>query len=537
MKSYDYIVVGAGTAGCVLANRLASHARVLLIEAGGQDKLREIRIPAAFPKLFKTSVDWAYFTEPEARLNQRRLYWPRGKALGGCSSINAMVYIRGHRNDYDEWRDAGNPGWGFDDVLPYFLKSEKNERGASHWHGSDGLLPVSDLRCTNPLSSAFVDACGQIGIVRNDDFNGAEQAGAGIYQVNQLHGERWSAARAFLQPVLHSHNLEVIAHAQAIRIVIHKQTATGLEYQVDGVNQYAYAIAEVVLACGSVNSPHLLMLSGIGPADHLRAHGIPVVCDLPGVGRNLQDHLAAGVMYECTGPITLDRADNLRNLMTYVLRKQGPLTSNVAEGGAFVRSRPGMAAPDLQFLFGPAYFINHGFTRPDGYGFSIGVVQLRPESRGSIELHSANPFDSPVIQANYLSTEVDRETLLEGLRIGRLIAMTKAFDKWRGAPYLPAVNAQSSDALREHIRENSQTMYHPVGTCRMGEDSMSVVDEQLRVHCIGHLRIADASIMPTIVGGNTNAPTLMIAEKAASMMLGEAARISGREASAVHQYM
>ncbi len=350
MNSYDYIVVGAGTAGCVLANRLASHASVLLLEAGGPDSKREIRIPAAFPKLFKTEIDWAYFTEPEEQLNRRRLFWPRGKVYGGCSAMNAMIYIRGHRRDYDAWRDAGNPGWGFDDVLPYFLKSEKNERGVSRWHAADGLLPVSDLRCANPLSEAFVDACEEVGIARNYDFNGPEQEGAGLYQVTQSGGERWSAARAFLRPSLQSHNLRVIAHAHATRILFENLEAVGVEYQVSGTMHQAHANAEIVLACGSVNSPQLMMLSGLGPAEHLHRHGIPVICELPGVGKNLQDHLMAGVLYACTEPVTLDKAENVPNLLTYVLRRQGPFTSNVAEGGAFVRSRKELAVPDLQFL-------------------------------------------------------------------------------------------------------------------------------------------------------------------------------------------
>ena len=519
MKSYDYIVVGAGSAGCVLANRLSAHAKVLLVEAGGADTKREIRIPAAFQKLFKSSVDWAYYTEAEAQLNHRRMYWPRGKVLGGCSAINAMIYIRGHRRDYDAWRDAGNPGWGFDDVLPYFLQSEKNERGDSRFHSSAGLLPVSDLRCPNPLSRAFVEACEELGVPRNDDFNGAEQEGAGLYQVNQSGGERWSSARAFLGARLQSRNLTIVSGAQVTRILMEKQLAAGIDYVAGGATERAFADAEVILACGSVNSPHLLMLSGVGPAEHLRKHGIPVSCDLPGVGRNLQDHLAVGILYQCTKPITLDRCENLWNLGSYLLQRQGPFTSNVAEGGAFVRSREELAIPDLQYLFGPAYFINHGFTRPKGCGFSVGVLQLRPESRGCIELRSADPFAPPMIRANYLTDDVDRGTLLTGLRIAHRIASAKAFDRWRGAPYLPISRAPNDAELQEHIREHSQTMYHPVGTCRMGADDMAVVDAQLRVHGIRHLRIADASIMPTMIGGNTHAPTVMIAEKAAAMIL------------------
>jgi choline dehydrogenase len=523
MSSYDYIIVGAGTAGCVLAHRLASQngARVLLLEAGVRDSKREIRIPAAFPKLFKTKLDWAYYTEPEAHLNNRRLFWPRGKVFGGCSAINAMIYIRGHRSDYDAWCASGNPGWGFNDLLPFFLCSENNERGASAFHATGGKLPVSDLRCSNPLSTAFIDACVECGIPANDDFNGPEQEGAGLYQVNQFGGERWSAARSFLEPSMHSNHLRVQACAHVTRILFEKHRAVGVEFLFNGVTDRVFADAEVILAGGAINSPQLLMLSGVGPADHLLSHGVPVICDLPGVGSNLQDHLAAGVMYNCTKPITLDRAETLGNLFRYLVRRQGPFTSNVAEGGAFVRSRADLRTPDLQYLFGPAFFIEHGFTRPPGCGFSVGVVQLRPESRGSIELRSANPLDHPKIKANYLSTETDRETMLAGIRIGRRIASAKAFDDFRGMPYLPAADVENDAGFAEHIRQHSQTMYHPVGTCKMGLDPLAVVDAQLRVHGLDNIRVVDASIMPTMIGGNTNTPTLMIAEKASAMIVGE----------------
>ena len=314
-------------------------------------------------------------------------------------------------------------------------------------------------------------------------------------------------------------NLTILSGARATRILLENQLATGIEFVTNGAAERAYADAEVILACGSVNSPQLLMLSGVGPAEHLRRHGVAVDCDLPGVGQNLQDHLAAGILYQCTKPVTLDRCENLWNLGTYLLQRQGPFTSNVAEGGAFVRSRDELAIPDLQYLFGPAYFINHGFTRPKGYGFSVGVVQLRPESRGCIELRSADPVAAPVIRANYLTDDVDRGAMIAGLRIAHRIACARAFDPWRGAPYLPTSGAPNDADLREHIREHSQTMYHPVGTCKMGADAMAVVDAQLRVRGIRHLRIADASIMPTMIGGNTNAPAVMIAEKAAAMIL------------------
>jgi choline dehydrogenase len=435
--------------------------------------------------------------------------------------MNAMIYIRGHRCDYDSWRDAGNSGWGFDDLLPYFLCSENNERGASALHATGGQLPVADLRCPNPLSLAFIDACVECGIPANEDFNGAEQEGAGLYQVNQFEGERWSAARAFLAPLRRSRNLKVLACAHATRVLFEKQRAIGVEFLLNGGTQKAFAEAEVILACGSINSPQLLMLSGVGPLDHLRAHDISMVCDLPGVGRNLQDHLSAGVMYQCKQRITLDCVEDPGNLFRFLLKRQGPLTSNVAEGGAFVRSRQQFAVPDLQLFFAPAFFIDHGFTRPPGCGFSIGVVQLRPESRGRIELRSANPLAPPRIKVNYLSTETDRRALLEGVRICRRIASAKAFDSFRGEPYLPDAGVHDDDGLRDLIHEHSQTMYHPVGTCKMGIDPLAVVDPKLRIHGLDNIRVVDASIMPAMIGGNTNAPTLMIAEKAASMITGQ----------------
>jgi choline dehydrogenase len=514
-----------------MAARLAGHGSVLLIEAGGSGSTRTIRIPAAFPRLFKTSVDWTYFTEPELQLHNRRLYWPRGKVVGGCSAINAMIYVRGHRSDYDAWRDAGNAAWGYDDLLPYFLQSEDNERGISPFHATGGPLPVSDQRSPNPLTYAFIEACTEIGIHGNDDFNGLRQEGVGLYQVNQRGGERWSAARSFLEPLLRSGKVAIITSAHAVRILFDKQTAVGVEYRSEGSIHQVMAAGSVILACGSVNTPQLLMLSGVGPAHQLRARGIPVLCDLPGVGRNLQDHLSVGVMYQCTQNVTLDKADTLSNLANYLLRRRGPFTSNIAEAGAFVRSSPDLTAPDLQFLFGPAYFINHGFTRPDGHGFSIGVVQLRPESRGSVELRSSNPFDAPVIRANYLSAELDRKVLYEGLRIARRIAAARAFDAWRGDPYLPASKDPDPATLMQHIRSQSQTMYHPVGTCKMGSDAASVVDSKLRVHGINNLRIADASIMPSIIGGNTNAPSVMIAERAAAMIIAGENNVEAEQAS------
>ena len=518
--SYDYVIVGAGSAGCVLANRLSEdpETKVLLLEAGGPDDKREIRIPAAFSKLFRSRFDWAFFTEPQAHLHQRRLYWPRGKVLGGSSSINAMVYIRGNRRDYDGWRDLGNRGWSFQDVLPYFKKSEDQQRGASEYHGAGGPLHVADLRSVNPLSRAFVEAGVEIGLARNEDFNGPEQEGVGLYQVTQKHGRRHSAADAYLKPVLERKNLTVRTGARVTGVLLEKRRAAGVSCVRDQQSETLRAAREVLLCGGAVHSPHLLMLSGIGPADSLRALGVAVAQDLPGVGQNLQDHLFLPVAYECTQPVSLDRVETLGNFLRYQLFGRGPLTSNIAEAGGFTRTRPSLAVPDLQFHFGPVYYLNHGFVRPKGYGFSIGPTLIRPESRGSITLRSSDPFASPAIQPNYLSSDAELQVLIEGIKLARRIGGAGPFDRFRGAEQFPGAAAQRDDALAEYVRSSAETVYHPAGTCKMGHDAMAVVDDELRVRGLENLRVADASIMPTLVGGNTNAPTIMIAEKAADLL-------------------
>jgi choline dehydrogenase len=522
---YDYIVVGAGSAGCVVANRLSEdgRAKVLLLEAGGRDASPHIHMPAGIIKLVDNDTyNWNYWTLPQPRMNGRKMYWPRGKTLGGSSSINAMVYIRGHRLDYEHWRQLGNAGWSYADVLPLFRKAENNERLGDEFHGQGGPLNITDHIYRNPLSRVFVEAAAECGLAQNADFNGGEQDGAGFYQITQKAGKRWSAAAAYLHPALRRPNLTVVTKALTTRVLLDKGRAVGVEYRHGGKLEKAHAAAEVVLSGGAINSPQLLLLSGIGPADELGRVGIAPVHDLPGVGKNLQDHLDINVIHESVQPITYDGLTRpLKQLklgLQYLLLKDGPATSNVAEAGAFARTDAKAASPDIQFHFIPAYVIDHGRIKPEGHGITLHVCCLRPESRGELRLASADPAAPPAIDPNYLAGEADLKVLVAGIRRGREIMAAKAFRPYLGAERFPGPDRQSDAEIADFIRAAAETEYHPVGTCKMGADPLAVVDAELRVHGIAGLRVVDASIMPTLVSGNTNAPSIMIGEKGAAMI-------------------
>jgi choline dehydrogenase len=522
---YDYIIVGAGSAGCVLANRLSADPsrRVLLLEAGGRDWHPFIHMPAGIAKLVgKKGVNWDYTTEPEPNLGQRRLWWPRGKVLGGSSSINAMCYIRGHRADYDEWAAMGADGWGWDAVLPYFKRAEHNERGADAFHGTGGPLNVDDLRHHNPLSDVFLEASGQAGFDANRDFNGARQDGFGYYQVTQKDGARCSTAAGYLAPVRDRPNLTVVTGALARRVLIEGGRAVGVEYSRRGSVVRAEATREVLLSGGALNSPQLLMLSGIGPADELRRHGIDVAVDAPEVGRNLHDHLDACTIHRCTRDVTYDHPNDIAVAWDYYLHRRGIGTSNVAETGGFVRSDLAPdARPDIQFHFVPAMLDDHGRHRLPGNGYTLHACALRPLSRGHLSLASADPSAKVRIHANYLGDleGFDLKVLVEAVRLSREILRQPAFKDWRAGEMFPGDEVRDDAALADFVRRKAETIYHPVGTCRMGSDAKAVVDPQLRVKGVAALRVVDASVMPRLVGGNTNAPTVMIAERASDLVL------------------
>jgi len=523
-KHYDYIIVGAGSAGCVLADRLSAtrDVRVLLLEAGGPDRNPFIHMPAGIARLIDdTRIDWRYYTEPEVELLGRRLYWPRGRVLGGSSSINAMCYTRGHPLDYDEWARLCSNAWSYAEVLPYFRKSEDQARGADDYHGVGGPLSVEDLRFRNPLSRVFVEAAVSCGLPRNIDFNAAEPEGAGFYQVTQRKGRRCSAAVAYLASARSRRNLEISTRSLARRILFQGDRAAGVEYRRGDAVVRAHALREVVLACGAIGSPQLLMLSGIGAADRLRRLGISVTADLAEVGENLQDHLDFCTLNKCRQPITYDfnSRQQLAVAVRYLLTRSGPGVSNVAEAGAFVRSALATdSRPDVQLHFVPAQLDDHGRNRLPGHGFTVHACVLRPRSKGRLLLRSNRPEDAPLIRPCYLSEPGDLEVLLEGARISREIVRTMPFAPFRGREVFPGDDVTTRSGLEQVLRRKAETIYHPAGTCRMGSDAASVVDPQLRVRGVDALRIADASVMPRLIGGNTNAPTIMIAERAAELI-------------------
>jgi len=529
-REFDYVIVGAGSAGCVLANRLSASGKysVLLLEAGPRDTNPWIHVPLGYGKLFKEkAVNWMYQTEPEPGLNGRSVFQPRGKTLGGSSSINGLLYIRGQHEDYDRWRQRGNVGWGFDDVLPYFKKAEDQTRGADEFHGTGGPLPVSNLGHPDPISAAFIEAAVEAGIPRNPDFNGASQEGAGFFQTTTKGGRRASAAVAYLRPAKSRSNLHVETSALAEKILFEGRRAVAVTYRRAGALRTARARSEILVAGGAFNSPQLLQLSGIGPAELLRQHGIEVVLDAQGVGHDLQDHMQVRVVMRCSQAITLNDIVNnpARKVLAglrYAAFRTGPLTIAAGTSGAFFKTNPRLATPDIQIHFLPFSTDKMGEKLHPFSGFTASVCQLRPESRGSIRIGSADPAAPPEIRINYLASEVDRTANVEGLKILRQILNAPAL-----APYVveevdPGAKVTSDEALLAFCRTRGTTVYHPTSTCRMGNDPLAVVDQRLRVRGIEGLRVVDASVMPDLVSGNTNAPVIMIAEKASEMILQDA---------------
>ncbi len=520
-ETFDYIVIGSGSAGGVVAARLSEDpsVSVLLLEAGPEDDDDMIHLPAGFPALFRTRWDWGYKTTPQKQLAGRRADWPRMKALGGCSSMNAMIYIRGNHADYDEWRDAyGASGWGFDDVLPYFKKAEGNTRLGDPFHGTDGPLHVEDRRYSHELSNAFVESAVAAGFKRNDDFNGAEQEGAGLYQVTCKKGRRWSVADAYIHPNRKRSNFTVRTEAFVTKIELEGNRATGVTFRHQGTTQTVRANAEIILSAGAVASPQMLMLSGIGPGAHLREHGINVVVDSPGVGQNLQDHPVSGALFYTKDTTDLAEFLSLGNVLKAQKAGRGPLTSNVGEAGGFFKSRDDLTVPDMQFHVAPSGFYDNGLHEPVRRGLTIASTLVRVESKGHIKLRSADPTWHPEIEAGYFDDGADLDAMIAGYRTVKEIVSQGPLAKLIDEPWVPASMNPTADEIVAAIGQLCQTLYHPVATCAMGTIEGSVVGPDLKVHGVEGLRVADASVMPRVPRGNTNAPAIMVGEKAADLI-------------------
>ena len=524
--AYDYVIVGAGSAGCVLANRLSEDGKhsVLLLEAGPRDTNIWIHIPIGYGKTMNDPVvNWRLYTEPEPHLHGRKLYWPRGRTLGGSSSINGLVFIRGQAEDYDAWERLGNAGWSYQDVLPYFIKSESNQRGANAFHGDKGPLRVSDIGIEHPLVEAFIGASKELGIARNSDFNGKTQEGAGYYQLTTHKGLRASTARTYLKAARGRLNLRVETGAHATRVLFEGTRAVGVTYRQNGSDITVTARREVLLSAGAVQSPQLLQLSGVGSADLLRRHGIPLVVESPGVGDNLQDHLQVRLIYKCSQPVTTN--DDLRTLwgrmrigMQWLFARRGPLAIGIQLGGLFARALADAKTPDVQFHFGTISADLVAGTPHEFSGFTVSVCQLRPTSRGTVRIKSADPMAPPAISANYLDTQHDRDVMVAGTKLTRRLMATESMKGFIAEEYKPGPGMRTEQDILEFVRSDGVTIFHPVGTCSMGPGAKDVVDERLRVYGTAGLRVVDASIMPLLVSGNTNAGAIMIGEKAADMI-------------------